>query len=105
MKIAIASSSDKEEALVSPITGRAEFYLIFEDDKLIEAIKNPFVVGGGGAGVSVAQMLANKEVNVVIGGKFGPNMTSILDEKKIKYIMVQDITVKDAVKTFLEDEK
>ncbi|MBW2986076.1 hypothetical protein KY333_01770 [Candidatus Woesearchaeota archaeon] len=97
MKIAIASSGKDENAPVSPVSGRSEFYLIFEDKKLIEVISNPFQHGGGGAGVGVAQMLANKEVEVVISGKFGPNMTAFLDNKGMKYKIVQNKTVKEAL--------
>jgi predicted Fe-Mo cluster-binding NifX family protein len=97
MKIAIASSGKDEKAQVSPVSGRAEFYLIFEDKKLVETISNPFQHGGGGAGIGVAQMLANKGVEMVISGKFGPNMTTFLDEKKIKYKVVLDKTVKEAL--------
>jgi predicted Fe-Mo cluster-binding NifX family protein len=97
MKIAIASSGKDENAQVSPVSGRAEFYLIFEDKKLVETISNPFQHGGGGAGIGVAQMLANKGVEMVISGKFGPNMTTFLDEKGIKYKIVLDKTVKEAL--------
>jgi len=97
MKIAIASSGKDENAQVSPVSGRAEFYLLFEDKKLIETISNPFQHGGGGAGIGVAQMLANKGVELIISGKFGPNMTTFLDEKGIKYKIVQDKTVKEAL--------
>jgi len=97
MKIAIASSGKDENAQVSPISGRAEFYLIFEDKKLVEVISNPFQQGGGGAGVGVAQMLANKGAELVISGKFGPNMTTFLDGKGIKYKIVQDKTVKEVL--------
>jgi len=97
MKIAIASSGKDENSQVSPVSGRAEFYLIFEDKKLVETISNPFQHGGGGAGIGVAQMLANKGVELVMSGKFGPNMTTFLDEKGIKYKIVQDKTVKEAL--------
>ena len=97
MKIAIASSGKDENSQVSPVSGRAEYYLVFEGKKLVETISNPFQHGGGGAGIGVAQMLANKGVKLVISGKFGPNMTAFLDEKGIKYKIVQNKTVKKAL--------
>lgn len=97
MKIAIASSSKDEKSLVSPVSGRAEYYLIFEDKKLIKTIKNPFVIGGGGAGPSVAQMLANEKVELVISGSFGPRMLETLKEKEIKTKIIADMTVKKAL--------
>jgi len=63
----------------------APYYLLFEDKKLTETIKNPFATGGGGAGFSVAYMLAEKKVNLVIAGKIGGNMESALKEKGIEF--------------------
>ncbi|MBA7709318.1 hypothetical protein ES703_118232 [subsurface metagenome] len=85
MKIAIASESKDIGSEVSLRGGRASYYLIFENKKLIETIKNPFAIGGGGAGWSVAYMLADKKVDLVIAGKIGPNMEFALKEKKIKF--------------------
>ena len=85
MKTAIASEGKDIESNVSERGGRAPYYLIFEDKKLIETIKNPFATGGGGAGFSVAYMLADKKVSLVIAGKIGGNMESALKEKGIKF--------------------
>ena len=85
MKIAIASEGKNSESKISLQGGRAPYYLIFDDKKLIEAIKNPFAKGSGGAGWSVAYMLAEKKVDLVIAGKLGPNMITALKEKGIEY--------------------
>jgi predicted Fe-Mo cluster-binding NifX family protein len=85
VKIAIASEGKDENSEISSRGGRAPYYLIFEDKKLIESIKNPFATGSGGAGFSVAYMLADKKVNLVIAGKVGGNMVSALKEKGIKF--------------------
>jgi len=85
MKIAVASEGKDEDSKISQRGGRAPYYLIFEDGKLVEKIKNPFAKGSGGAGFSVAYMLANKNIDLVIAGKIGGNMESALKEKGIKY--------------------
>jgi len=85
MKIAIASEGEDIKSNVSERGARAPYYLIFENKKLVEVIKNPFAVGGGGAGFSVAYMLADKKVNSIIAGKIGGNMESALKEKGIKF--------------------
>jgi len=85
MKIAIASEGKDENSEISLRGGRAPYYLVFEDKKLIEAVKNPFATGGGGAGFSVAYMLADKKVDLVIAGKMGGNMESALKEKGLKF--------------------
>lgn len=85
MKIAIASEGKDEDSEISQKGGRAPYYIIFKDKKIIEIIKNPFVLGSGGAGFSVAYMLADKNVNLVIAGKVGGNMISALKEKGIEF--------------------
>ena len=85
MKIAIASEGKDKNSEISLRGGRAPYYLIFEDKELVEALKNPFAVGGGGAGWSVAYMLAEKEVNLVVAGRAGPNMEFALKEKGLKF--------------------
>ena len=84
MKIAIASDGKDENSEISSRGARAPFYLIFEKGKLVETIKNPFAIGGGGAGWSVAHMLADKKVDLVIAGRVGPNMERALKEKGLK---------------------
>jgi len=85
MKIAIASEGKNIDSEISPKGGRAPYYLIFEDKDLIEVIKNPFAVGSGGAGWSVAYMLAEKKIDLVVAGKIGVNMQTALKEKKINF--------------------
>jgi len=85
MKIAIASEGKNLDSEISQRGGRAPYYLIFEDKKLVETIKNPFASGSGGAGFSVAYMLAEKNVKLVVAGKVGANMESALKEKGINF--------------------
>jgi predicted Fe-Mo cluster-binding NifX family protein len=83
MKIAVAALKKDENSEVSPVGGRAPFYLIFDGKKLVKAMPNPFRFGGGGAGTGVAQMLGNEGVEMAVCGKFGPNMEAMLKEKGI----------------------
>ena len=83
MKIAIAAMGKDKDSEVSPVGGRAPYYLIFENKDLIEVVKNPFRMGGG-AGFGVAQMLIDKGAEIVVCGKFGHNMQMALEEKGIK---------------------
>ncbi len=85
MKIAIASDGNSENSEISQRGGRAPYYLVFVDGKITEKIRNPFAMGGGGAGFSVAYMLANKQVQLVIAGELGDNMKDALQEKGIRY--------------------
>lgn len=97
MKVAIASEGKKEDSEVSLRGGRAPYYLIFEDKKLIDTVKNPFAVGGGGAGWSVAKLLADKGVMLVIAGRVGPNMEFAFKEKGIKFKEIQGKKVNEVI--------
>lgn len=85
MKIAVASEGKTIDSEISDRGGRASYYLIFENKKFVESIKNPFAAGSGGAGFSVAYMLAEKNVNLVVARKIGGNMKSALKDKGIKF--------------------
>ena len=97
MKIAIASEGKDENSEISSRGGRAPYYLIFENKKLIETIKNPFAAGSGGAGFSVAYMLAEKKVNLVIAEKIGGNMESALKEKGIEFKEESQKKIKEVI--------
>jgi predicted Fe-Mo cluster-binding NifX family protein len=85
MKIAIASEGKNLDSEISEKGGRAPYYLVFENKKLIETIKNPFLFGGG-AGSSVAYMLAEKNVKkVIVAGKIGDKMETALKEKGLGF--------------------
>lgn len=98
MRIAVASEGKDLDSLVSNVSGRAPYYLVVEDNKIVQTIKNPFAVGGGGAGLGVAKMLKNQNIGIVISQKFGPKMISALNDYGIKQKEVDEISVKDSLK-------
>lgn len=98
MKIAIASKEDSQDSEISDVSGRAPFYMIYEDGNFEKKIKNPFSIGGGGAGFGVAKMLKNENVDIVAAGKFGGNIISALEEKNIKHLEISGIKVSEALK-------
>jgi len=85
MKIAIATIEKSVDSEISQRAGRAPYFLVFDEKgELLEEIKNPFTVGGGGAGIAVAKMLADKGVEAVIAGSIGGNMMTALEERGLK---------------------
>jgi len=45
MRVAVAADGKTEDSLVSSQAGRAPYYLVFEEGRLVECIKNPFAIG------------------------------------------------------------
>ncbi len=97
MIIAIAVLKKGNESEISAQAGKSPFYLIFnERGELLEELKNPFALGGGGAGFGVAKMLADRKVDAVAAGKFGANMTDALKERGIRAFEMSG-TVEDSL--------
>ena len=96
-KIAIASTGKNEDSEVSPVAGRAPYFLIYENGNLVKTLKNPFAIGGGGAGFAVAKMLKDEGVELVAAGHYGENLIGALKEKGIKRIELYDMNVKEAL--------
>lgn len=69
-------------------SARAPFFLIFEDEKFVKAISNPFT-SGGGAWFAVADLLKDESCEKFIAKKIGDNMKNKLDEYGILYEIVK----------------
>lgn len=85
MKIAVASLGKDSSSELSPQAGRAPYYLIFEDGKLMEVWKNVFSIGGGGAGLAIVKIMADKHVEKIISSNFGEKMRDALNIKGINF--------------------
>ncbi len=59
-------------------------------------ISNPFSRGGGGAGFGAAKMLADKDVDIVVGRQVGEHMEVALRTRGLKYYEMTG-SAKDAV--------
>lgn len=89
IKIAVAASAAEDTSEISRLAGRAPYYLIFDiNGKLLEVTPNKFRDARGGAGIAVANFLADKQVTAVIAGEFGPNMIDALKKRGVKYFQM-----------------
>jgi len=105
MKIAVSSSGNNIESEVDIRFGRCPYFIIVEvEDKAIksfEALENRATAQVGGAGISAAEIVANKNVNAVISGNVGPKAFSVFQQFNIEVYKGVG-TVKKAVEDFLE---
>jgi predicted Fe-Mo cluster-binding NifX family protein len=80
MKIIITASSPSLDAAFDPRFGRGAYFLVIDTETMQwEAFPNPGVNASGGAGTQAAQFVAEKMVEAVISGDFGPNASPALN--------------------------
>ena len=100
--IAVASDGKTLKDSVSQLAARCPYFLFIDGTgKLLEAVDNPYVETIGGAGVSAANFLAERNVTIVIAGMFGDKMKNVLETKEIAYFEFQGI-VEEAIRKVLE---
>ena len=102
--IAVASDGETLEAVVSHLAARGPYFLIVDSNgKLLEAVENPYKDTRGGAGVSAANFLAEKEVTIVVAGNIGNKMKDALDAQEIAFFKFEGIG-EEAIKKILKKE-
>ena len=105
MKIALSSSGRDINSNISEVFGRCPYFLIveIEDNKIkeLKAIKNTSANQAGGAGISVAQMVAEKKVSAVIAGAVGPKALEVLKQFDIRVYRSTGL-VKEVIQKFIE---
>ena len=101
MKAAITASGPTLDASMDPRFGRCAYFLIVDTDTMeFEAVENPHVALGGGAGIQSAQLMADKGVKFVLTGNCGPNAHETLSAAGIGVVLGSSGTVRDAIERF-----
>lgn len=105
MKIAVSSTNKDINANVSDVFGRCPYFIIAEikNQKVeeTEAIENKNENQMSGAGISTAQLMAEKKVDVVITGNTGPRALDILNQFNIEIYYGNGI-IKEVLQEFIE---
>jgi predicted Fe-Mo cluster-binding NifX family protein len=101
MKIAVSSEGQTLEAAIDPRFGRCAYYLVVETDSMsFEALENPNMELGGGAGIQSARLISQEGVTFLLTGNCGPNAYETLEAAGIGVITGCSGIVKDAVENF-----
>jgi predicted Fe-Mo cluster-binding NifX family protein len=101
MKIAVTATGPLLNGPVDPRFGRCSYFLIVETDNLaFEAMENPNLALGGGAGIQSAQLMTEKGVRFVLTGNCGPNAHQTLTAAGIEVIVGCSGRVRDVVEQF-----
>jgi predicted Fe-Mo cluster-binding NifX family protein len=101
MKIAVTATGSSMDAPVEARFGRAPYYIIVDTDTMAhEAMENPNVSAGGGAGIQSAQLIAERDVKFVLTGNCGPNAFNVFGAAGVQIIVGVTGTVLQAVEQF-----
>jgi predicted Fe-Mo cluster-binding NifX family protein len=101
MKIAVSAQGETLDAPASPVFGRCPTYLFVEFDTMaFEAVPNPAMNQGGGAGIQAAQFVAERGAQAVLSGNLGPNAFDVLEAAEIPVYLIPEGTVRQAVEAF-----
>jgi len=105
MKIAVSSTDKNIESNVSDVFGRCPYFIIAEIEhqkiEKTEAIKNESMDQTSGAGISAAQLMAEKDVNAVITGNVGPRALDVLKQFSIE-IYSGEGAIKEVLQEFID---
>lgn len=101
MKIAITSTGQGLESMVDPRFGRSPYLIYIDSESLeFEAVDNPGLLAGGGAGIATAQAIAGKGVEAVLTGNCGPNAFRVLSAAGIKVVTGVSGRIRDVIQDY-----
>jgi predicted Fe-Mo cluster-binding NifX family protein len=103
MRIVVSSQGDNLDAEASPVFGRCPVYVFVDTETMaIEAVTNPAMNQGGGAGIQAAQFVVNQGAEAVLSGNLGPNAFDVLQAARVPGYLIAEGTVGQAVEAYRE---
>jgi len=101
MKIAVTATGPSLDDQVEARFGRTPYYLFIDSETMeFEAIQNPNVAAGGGAGIQSAQLMSDHDVKYVLTGNCGPNASQVFGAAGIQVIVGVAGIIRQAVEQF-----
>jgi predicted Fe-Mo cluster-binding NifX family protein len=98
MRIVVSAQGENLEAPASPVFGRCPIYLFVDTETMqFEAVPNPAMNQGGGAGIQAAQFVVEHGARAVLTGNLGPNAFDVLEAASVPGYLVPEGTVRQAV--------
>lgn len=106
MRIAITALRSSLESRIDAHFGRAAYFVIYDtEQKSIEFLPNPYLSMTEGAGASVVNLLAGRNVSQIIAGEFGNKIKTLVDSLRIQIIILKesDKTIQDIINLIEKD--
>ena len=101
MKVVVSSLGENLDAPASPIFGRCPTYVFVDSETMeFEALPNPAMSQGGGAGIQAAQFIIDRGARAVVTGNVGPNAYGVLQAAGLTVYLFRDGTVRQAIEAF-----
>ena len=101
MKVAISATAPSLDADVDPRFGRCQYFIIIDPETMeFEALENSNAMAAGGAGISTAQMIAGKGVQLILTGNCGPKAYQTLSPAGVQVITGVVGRIRDAVEAY-----
>jgi len=103
MLIAVTSEGLDPSSLVAEKFGSAPFIIFYNiEETVFESLRNPYSNLLGSAGIQTAQLIIEKNTNVVIAINIGINPHRLLRSANVKVYSCTKIQVQKAIKEFIE---
>lgn len=97
----MSSTGNSVDSLISPVFGRAKFYLLVNtEDFSFESFENPAVTQSGGAGIQAAQFVLKKNPDAVISSNVGPNAYEVLSAGSVSCYIAKNGTARETIEAF-----
>lgn len=101
MRIVVSAQGENLEAPASPVFGRCPTYVFVDTETMqYEAVPNPAMNQGGGAGIQAAQFVVGRGAQAVLTGNLGPNAFDVLQAAGVPGYLVLEGTVRQSVEAF-----
>ena len=101
MRIVVSAQGENLDAPASPVFGRCPTYIFVDSETMqFEAVPNPAMNQGGGAGIQAAQFVVERGAQAVLTGNLGPNAFDVLRAAGIPGYLVPEGTVRQVVEAF-----
>ncbi|NOY77458.1 MAG: dinitrogenase iron-molybdenum cofactor biosynthesis protein [Calditrichaeota bacterium] len=107
MKIAVSGTGDSLDAAVDERFGRCPYFVFVESETMAyEAVPNPGAEAMGGAATKAAQVIADKQADVVLTGAVGPNAERSLAALGVRVVTdISGTTIREAVRNFITKQE
>lgn len=101
IKLAATCMGDNLDSQIDSRFGRGQYFLIVDPETMqFEAVQNPNIQAGSGAGIATAQMIAQKGVDTVLTGNVGPNAYQTLSSAGIKVVTGASGTIRQVIEQY-----